>query len=67
MESSIPYVETAVDAQFQEEFVAALHIPHAGDRFPHLEGLIPKVVLANPNSRKRRKRQKRNTDDTDQT
>ena len=30
----VRYVETAVDPDFQEEFVAALHLPHARDPFP---------------------------------
>ena len=31
------YVETAVDPDFQAEFVAAIHIPHAADAFPNVE------------------------------
>jgi len=31
------YVETAIDPDFQEEFVGAIHIPHATDTFPELE------------------------------
>jgi uncharacterized 2Fe-2S/4Fe-4S cluster protein (DUF4445 family) len=34
------YVETAVEPGFQEEFVAALDLPHASDPFPHLEQLL---------------------------
>jgi uncharacterized 2Fe-2S/4Fe-4S cluster protein (DUF4445 family) len=37
----IEYVETAVAPAFQEEFVAAMALPHAHDPFPHLEGIIP--------------------------
>ena len=36
----VTYVETAVDPQFQDEFVGAIHIPHAGDAFPHLESRL---------------------------
>jgi uncharacterized 2Fe-2S/4Fe-4S cluster protein (DUF4445 family) len=33
----VTYIETAVEPAFQEEFVAALDIPHASDPFDHLE------------------------------
>jgi uncharacterized 2Fe-2S/4Fe-4S cluster protein (DUF4445 family) len=51
----VRYVETAVDPEFQEEFVAALHLPHARDAFPHLEGMLPQAEAA-PAARKRRRR-----------
>ncbi len=35
----VEYIETAIDPEFQEEFVGALHIPHMSDSFPHLEAL----------------------------
>ncbi|MBI3763504.1 MAG: DUF4445 domain-containing protein, partial [Chloroflexi bacterium] len=38
----IQHVQTAVAPNFQDEFVGAIHIPHAVDPFPHLEGLLPK-------------------------
>ncbi len=34
------YIETAVEPSFQEEFVAAIDIPHARDPFPHLAELL---------------------------
>lgn len=37
----VTYVETAVDPEFQSEFVGAIHFPHAIDLFPHLEGVLP--------------------------
>ncbi len=37
----VRYVETAVDPEFQNEFVGAIHIPHATDSFPHLAGILP--------------------------
>jgi uncharacterized 2Fe-2S/4Fe-4S cluster protein (DUF4445 family) len=40
----IKYIETAVDPKFQDEFVSAIHIPHAKDPYPHLEGLLPKAT-----------------------
>jgi uncharacterized 2Fe-2S/4Fe-4S cluster protein (DUF4445 family) len=33
----VTYIETAVDPEFQNEFVGAIHIPHASDPFPNLE------------------------------
>jgi uncharacterized 2Fe-2S/4Fe-4S cluster protein (DUF4445 family) len=35
----VEYIETAVDPEFQAEFVAAMHLPHAADPFPHLDAL----------------------------
>lgn len=37
----VQYIETAVNPNFQDEFVAALHIPHKSDNFPHLAGILP--------------------------
>ncbi len=37
----VTYVETAVDPDFQAEFVDAIHIPHASDPFPHIAELLP--------------------------
>ncbi len=34
--AGIEYVETAAEADFQDYFVDALHLPHAIDLFPHL-------------------------------
>jgi uncharacterized 2Fe-2S/4Fe-4S cluster protein (DUF4445 family) len=52
----VRYVETAVDPDFQREFVGAMHLPHQQDNFPHLEGILPaEVVLAQaPRGRQRR-------------
>jgi uncharacterized 2Fe-2S/4Fe-4S cluster protein (DUF4445 family) len=56
----VRYVETAVDPDFQEEFVAALHLPHARDPFPHLEGVLPESAAAGPpRARSRRHPRKR--------
>jgi len=53
----VRYVETAVDPDFQNEFVAALHMPHASDPFPHLAGVLPEVAAPPPTrERKRGKR-----------
>lgn len=36
----VTYIETAVEPAFQEEFVAALDLPHARDPYPHLQALL---------------------------
>jgi len=36
----VRYVETAVEPTFQDEFVAAIDLPHATDRFPHLQEIL---------------------------
>ena len=54
--SEIRYIETAVDQNFQEEFVRAIHIPHQSDEFPHLKGLLPTQIEPLPPARKRRHR-----------
>jgi uncharacterized 2Fe-2S/4Fe-4S cluster protein (DUF4445 family) len=48
---SIHYVETATDPGFQGAFVSAIHIPHAEDTFPHLEGVLPQQP-ASPRKRR---------------
>ena len=49
----VKYVETPLETSFQDEFVAALAIPHSKDPFPHLEGAVPEPAT-------RRKRKHRN-------
>jgi uncharacterized 2Fe-2S/4Fe-4S cluster protein (DUF4445 family) len=53
----VRYVETAVSPRFQDEFVGAIHIPHASDSFPHIADLLPKetAVPANGNGRRTRR------------
>jgi len=41
----VEYIELTIEEGFQDEFVAALHIPHARDSFPHLKGLVPDRIL----------------------
>ena len=38
---AVVHVQTAVAAEFQNEFVGAIAIPHATDSFPHLESQLP--------------------------
>jgi uncharacterized 2Fe-2S/4Fe-4S cluster protein (DUF4445 family) len=51
----VKYIETAVDPDFQEEFVKAMHLPHKVDPFPHLEGILPEITEAAPRQRERRR------------
>ena len=37
----VDYVETAVEMEFQSQFVAAINFPHMSDPFPHLDGRLP--------------------------
>jgi uncharacterized 2Fe-2S/4Fe-4S cluster protein (DUF4445 family) len=37
----VEYLELTVDADFQQEFMASLAIPHETDLFPHLTGTSP--------------------------
>jgi len=57
----VEYVETAVEPKFQEEFVAAMHIPHIRDPFPHLRALLPapSVLQREDGSRRRQRRRDR--------
>ncbi len=54
----VTYIETAVDPEFQNEFVGAIHIPHATDGFPNLEQALgaplPRATAANGDRRERR-------------
>ena len=49
---SATYVETPLETTFQDEFVAALNIPHATHPFPHLAGSLPE--FPEESTRKRR-------------
>ncbi len=49
----VTYVGTALEPTFQEEFVAAIHLPHARDAFPHL---APLLAAAEPWRSQRRAR-----------
>ena len=52
------HVQTAVNPNFQTEFVGAIAIPHAGDAFPHLEGILP-APSADPIERRSARRRAR--------
>ena len=53
----VRYIETAIDPDFQDEFVKAIHIPHQSDLFPHLVGVLPDLTATPrpPRSRRRRR------------
>ncbi len=53
--AQVIYVETAVDAAFQEEFANAIHIPHATDAFPDLGNLLPATTAVAAERRPRRR------------
>ena len=52
----VKHVQTAVAPGFQDEFVAALALPHKLDAFPHLAGRLPARV---PGESKRRSQRRR--------
>ncbi len=54
----VRYVETAIDPDFQDQFVKAIHLPHASDSFPHLAGQLPEPIEA-PVDNNRRSRRRR--------
>jgi len=60
----VTYIETAVDPDFQTEFVGAIHIPHATDAFPNLESTLgaalPKATTGAGDRRERRAERIRN-------
>jgi uncharacterized 2Fe-2S/4Fe-4S cluster protein (DUF4445 family) len=52
---SVRYVETAVAQDFQDEFVGAIHIPHASDPYPHLVDILPEPAAAAETTPSRRR------------
>ena len=42
----VEYAELTLEEGFQEEFVAALPIPHERDAFPHLKGIVSESILS---------------------
>jgi uncharacterized 2Fe-2S/4Fe-4S cluster protein (DUF4445 family) len=50
----VRYIETAVDPDFQAEFVKAIHLPHQEDAYPHLSGILPQEIASAPRQRERR-------------
>lgn len=56
---AITYIETAIDPDFQTEFIGALHIPHISDGFPHLERILDSPLPRDAESDTDNKRQRR--------
>lgn len=61
---NVNYIEAAIDPDFQQEFVSALHLPHMHDAFPHLDALgalpaQPQVNTEDERARRRRERRER--------
>lgn len=52
---NVRYVETAVAADFQDEFVGAIHIPHASDAYPHLADILPEPMAVTATAAPRRR------------
>ncbi|MFO7633615.1 MAG: ASKHA domain-containing protein [Caldilinea sp.] len=55
----VRYVETAVAEDFQDEFVNAIHIPHASDPYPHLADILPAPGIAAESTTTRRRMRSR--------
>lgn len=55
----IKYIETAVDPDFQTEFVNAIHIPNKNDAFPHLAGILPEDILLEADASNERRNRRR--------
>jgi uncharacterized 2Fe-2S/4Fe-4S cluster protein (DUF4445 family) len=55
------HVSTPLEASFQDEFVAALNLPHARDAYPHLADILPERAASSSNGRRQlgRRRQER--------
>jgi uncharacterized 2Fe-2S/4Fe-4S cluster protein (DUF4445 family) len=51
----VGYVSIAVEPSFQDEFVAAMALPHAVDPFPKLNRLLPARIKGQPKERVRRR------------
>jgi uncharacterized 2Fe-2S/4Fe-4S cluster protein (DUF4445 family) len=41
----VEYIELTIEEDFQEQFMAALAIPHMNDPFPNLKGRVPDRIL----------------------
>jgi len=54
----VQHVQTATERGFQDEFVGAIALPHATDKFPHLEGILSNRPADSPPRRGRSARGK---------
>ncbi len=63
----VEYIETAIDPEFQTEFVGAMHLPHMTDAFPHLDelGILPaRPAVESAEDRRARRRERRQASGT---
>jgi len=63
----VEYIETAIDPEFQTEFVGAMHLPHMTDVFPHLDelGILPaRSADVSAEDRRARRRERRQASGT---
>ncbi|MDR3602660.1 MAG: ASKHA domain-containing protein [Desulfosporosinus sp.] len=44
----IQFVETAVEPDFQTQFIQALNFPHSNDTFPHIQHILDKIPTIKP-------------------
>ncbi len=42
---NVEYIELTVEANFQQEFMEAMQLPHMTDPFPHLRGIVADEIL----------------------
>ena len=49
----VQHISTPLESSFQDEFVAALNIPHARDAFPHLAEILPDTPKNDGGERRR--------------
>jgi uncharacterized 2Fe-2S/4Fe-4S cluster protein (DUF4445 family) len=52
------HVSTPLESSFQDEFVAALNIPHARDSFPHVQEFLPQRNMVETRKKRSGIRQK---------
>jgi uncharacterized 2Fe-2S/4Fe-4S cluster protein (DUF4445 family) len=55
----VHYIETAIDPNFQDEFVGAMHLPHMTDAFPHLEARVTLPARTTGGGRRERRSARR--------
>jgi len=42
---NVEYIELTVEANFQQEFMESMQVPHMKDQFPHLKGVVADEIL----------------------
>lgn len=42
---NVEYIELTVESDFQQQFMAAMQVPHMNDEFPNLEGVVAPEIL----------------------